>query len=349
MGIQINGQTDTITAIDGALTVSGAELPTVTNLNASGIVTATGFVGNITGNVNATGVSTIATLNVTQSNPTNLNVSGVATVSAGSVSAPSITPTGDSNTGIFFPSADTICIGEGGNEVVRIHNLGRVLVGTANTDIAGAPSNKGAKQFIYTADGNGEWALQARNDSPTGNGFFLRAGNSSTTYTARFTGYDENNVHLNVDGLGRVTTPKQPSFSVRRNNNQTISHNTTTKVQWNTEVFDVGSNFDSSTNYRFTAPVAGKYLFMGHLYIYSTYQVEVYVYKNGSSYKRFAGPIGSGGNDNPNGIDFMDIVDLAINDYVEIYAYHARTGDTANADIYGGDIKETSFVGYLIG
>jgi hypothetical protein len=79
MGIQINGQTDTITAIDGALTVSGAELSAVTNLNATGIVTATRFVGNITGNVNATGVSTIATLNVTQSNPTNLNVSGVTT------------------------------------------------------------------------------------------------------------------------------------------------------------------------------------------------------------------------------------------------------------------------------
>jgi len=79
MGIQINGQTDTISAVDGALTVSGADLPTVTNLNATGIVTATGFVGNITGNINATGVSTIATLNVTQSNPTNLNVSGVTT------------------------------------------------------------------------------------------------------------------------------------------------------------------------------------------------------------------------------------------------------------------------------
>jgi len=62
MGIQINGQTDTITAIDGSLTVSGASLPTVTNLNATGIVTATGFVGNVTGNiignVTSSGVST---------------------------------------------------------------------------------------------------------------------------------------------------------------------------------------------------------------------------------------------------------------------------------------------------
>ena len=43
MGIQINGQTDTISAVDGALTVSGADLPTVTNLNATGVVTAGNF------------------------------------------------------------------------------------------------------------------------------------------------------------------------------------------------------------------------------------------------------------------------------------------------------------------
>jgi hypothetical protein len=64
MGIQINGQTDTITATDGALTVSGADLPTVTNLNATGVVTATSFsgpiTGNVTGNVNATGLSTFS-------------------------------------------------------------------------------------------------------------------------------------------------------------------------------------------------------------------------------------------------------------------------------------------------
>ena len=62
MGIQINGQTDIISATDGSLTISGAELPTVTNLNATGIVTATGFVGNITGNINATGVSRLRLL-----------------------------------------------------------------------------------------------------------------------------------------------------------------------------------------------------------------------------------------------------------------------------------------------
>jgi hypothetical protein len=63
MGIQINGQTDIISATDGSLTVSGADLPTVTNLNATGIVTATSFSGPLTGNVtgNLTGTASTAT------------------------------------------------------------------------------------------------------------------------------------------------------------------------------------------------------------------------------------------------------------------------------------------------
>lgn len=39
MGIQINGNTDTISASDGSLVVTGAELPTVSNLNVSGVST----------------------------------------------------------------------------------------------------------------------------------------------------------------------------------------------------------------------------------------------------------------------------------------------------------------------
>ena len=148
---------------------------------------------------------------------------------------------------------------------------------------------------------------------------------------------------------GFVTKPNQPAFSVRRNSSQSIAHNHNTKVIWNTEIYDVGGHFDNGTNSRFTAPVAGKYLFLGHLYIYNTLQVEAKIYKNGSIYKRFSGPVGSGGNDNPNGIDFLDIVDLSVNDYIEIFAYHYRNGDTNGASIYGGGNKETSFVGYLLG
>jgi hypothetical protein len=67
MGIQINGQTDNISATDGSLTVSGADLgsASASSLNISGIVTASGgFSGNVTGNINSTGVSTVTDLRV---------------------------------------------------------------------------------------------------------------------------------------------------------------------------------------------------------------------------------------------------------------------------------------------
>ena len=100
MGIQINGQTDTITAIDGGLNVSGADLGSASagSLNVTGIVTASGFSGNVTGNlsgnvtgnisgnvtgnlsgnINSTGVSTVTTLSAT--NIVGVSTAGITTV-----------------------------------------------------------------------------------------------------------------------------------------------------------------------------------------------------------------------------------------------------------------------------
>jgi hypothetical protein len=66
-----------------------------------------------------------------------LNVSGAPNeVPAGSAAAPAIYPTGDTNTGIFFPAADTIAFAEGGGEAMRLDASGNVLVGAT---VAGSP------------------------------------------------------------------------------------------------------------------------------------------------------------------------------------------------------------------
>ena len=68
---------------------------------------------------------------------TTLSATGVATFSAGSAAAPAITTTGDTNTGIFFPAADTIAFAEGGAEAMRITSAGDVGIGTTTPDIIG--------------------------------------------------------------------------------------------------------------------------------------------------------------------------------------------------------------------
>ena len=61
-------------------------------------------------------------------------------VPAGTVSLPAITTTGDTNTGIFFPAADTIAFTEGGAEAMRIDSSGNVLVGKTAVTITTAGS-----------------------------------------------------------------------------------------------------------------------------------------------------------------------------------------------------------------
>jgi hypothetical protein len=81
-----------------------------------------------------------------------LTVGGIASHAAGSAAAPTITATGDTNTGIFFPAADTIAFSEGGAEVMRIDSSGNVGIGTVSPArkfeviAAGAP----AAQFVRT-------------------------------------------------------------------------------------------------------------------------------------------------------------------------------------------------------
>lgn len=61
-----------------------------------------------------------------------VNASTGITLPAGNASFPTITTTGDTNTGIFFPAADTIAFTEGGVEAIRIDSAGNTYIQTGN-------------------------------------------------------------------------------------------------------------------------------------------------------------------------------------------------------------------------
>lgn len=65
----------------------------------------------------------------------------------GTAAAPSITNDGDTNTGMFFPAADTIAFSEGGTEALRLTSTGAISVGSSGT-------NYGSSNQVLTSQGN---------------------------------------------------------------------------------------------------------------------------------------------------------------------------------------------------
>ena len=85
---------------------------------------------------------------------------------------------------------------------------------------------------VYSS-GSNNWLAQLRSDHTTGNGIFLRAGNSSSTYTLFATGYDENNAHLVVRGDGKIGMggEKTPIATLTINKGSTGSNTTFTNAE----------------------------------------------------------------------------------------------------------------------
>ena len=102
---------------------------TATNANTASAIVARDASGNFSAGTITAAVTGAASSNVLKAGDT---MTGALVVPLASAATPSLTFTGDLNTGIYSPAADTIAFAEGGSEVARLDSSGRLLVGTSS-------------------------------------------------------------------------------------------------------------------------------------------------------------------------------------------------------------------------
>ena len=151
--------------------------------SSSGALTATSFVGALTGNVTGTAS----------------NASGAT----GDFSiADKIIHTGDTNTALRFPAADTITAETGGSERVRIASNGRVGVGTASPraflDLYGAAEN--ATLLLESNDANANLCLM----DDSGSVRFLNYGGELALRTGGTGAFTGDNERVRITSAGRL-------------------------------------------------------------------------------------------------------------------------------------------------
>jgi hypothetical protein len=270
-----------------------------------------------------------------------------------------------SNVGIgtSSPSADLDIKRTAGdnNDILRVGSTDNYYHGFARSNTTGALSIQGNQTnfnniLLAPTSGNvgigtstprtesGATTLEV-SDSTTARAIIKSTGTGGREYgwysstAGQFGLYDytANTERMRIDSSGRVTTPSQPAFMARLDTSFTVGPNPTT-LPAGTAVYNIGGHYSTGT-YRFTAPVAGRYLFALSIQYGNTGGSHVSLYVNNSASFAGQGWIDFGDAD---GATQTMIHNLAAGDYVEAKIYHS----TANTNVSTG---RTKWMGYLIG
>ena len=199
-----------------------------------------------------------------------------------------------------------------------------VFLGKAVQTVNPANASVGASQIVDSSIALGKLSATGTKDATT----FLRGDNTFAV-------------------AGGTNTP---AFEATRSSNQTITHDTMTKIATNVEVFDTDGCYDHSTNYRFLPTTAGKY----YVYTQATASIGIeqlnryslLIRKNGNNYKVSSKYF----NNNPARIitSFIGaVIDFnGSSDYVEFFT-KIEYASSGTIEI-NGDSTELTFGGYRI-
>lgn len=240
-----------------------------------------------------------------------------------------------------------------GTAALTVHTSGsgggnagnQIWIRGGNTNVT---SNSNAIVFSYSDVALYSHAIKTKHNSAAIN------GNSIDFYVWNY-GTDSSSTigtrqMMSIDGTG-VLKPSQPGFQVNRGNtaDQSLA-NEQIVLQFNNVMFDTQGNYNTST-YRFTAPVAGRYLFTCQARYDGTTNTSGYtrtfftingatgttaVYQYGH---QIMGP-NTGYSTNYQSGTISAVLQLAAGDYVQVGG-----GNTNGTNLQ----KESQFSGYLLG
>lgn len=122
-------------------------------------------------------------------------------------------------------------------------------------------------------------------------------------------------------GIGEDVTTTGPAFSAYLNADVALAANVTVKVGMNAKEFDTATAFNTTTS-RFVAPVAGYYMISANVQVNkSTGILTASLWKNGTQYRA-----GSSSDVTGNRTTVTTLVQLAVNDYVEVFVSSQSAG-----------------------
>ncbi len=168
-----------------------------------------------------------------------------------------------------------------------------------------------------------------------------------TTGTLQF--YTNDVERLRISSAGQVTMACQPSFKAYISGaNPDATKGTYCTVKYNATEWNVGGCFNTST-YKFTAPVAGKYLFTAQVNVYSlddTAQLYLTFYINGTTRRvYFLMQNLPTGNTGDTSLSFSDILTLSAGNTVEVSTFT----DGSGTYYFSNGTAYNTFSGHLLG
>ena len=153
-------------------------------------------------------------------NALNIDASQRAAFVAGTAAAPAITTAGDTNTGMFFPAADTIAFAEGGTEQMRLTDTGLLQFNSGYGSVATAYGCRAWVNF----NGTGTVAIRASGNvsSITDNGtgdytINFTTAMPDTNYAVSSIADDKSGSYWRMPGIrgDGANAPTTSSFKIR--------------------------------------------------------------------------------------------------------------------------------------